>query len=95
MRVRCYLAIAGGINVPVIAGSRSTYLLGSLGGYKGRRLQAGDELPVQEAICNKGRINYTLPDELRPVFLLKKNELRVVPGMYIHRLKQESVESFF
>nr|WP_260837529.1 biotin-dependent carboxyltransferase family protein [Escherichia coli] len=92
--VRCYLAIAGGINVPVIAGSRSTYLLGSLGGYKGRRLQAGDELPVQEAICNKGRINYTLPDELRPVFT-KENELRVVPGMYIHRLKQESVESFF
>ena len=43
---RAYIAVAGGIDVPVVLGSRSTYPLGALGGFKGRQLQAGDELPV-------------------------------------------------
>ena len=37
---------SGGIDVPVVLGSRSTYTLGALGGLEGRKLQAGDELPV-------------------------------------------------
>ena len=41
---RTYLAIAGGFDVPVVMGSRSTYLRGKLGGYRGRALQAGDEI---------------------------------------------------
>jgi allophanate hydrolase subunit 2 len=32
--------------VPVVLGSRSTYTLGALGGFKGRPLEAGDKLPV-------------------------------------------------
>ena len=39
--VRAYLAVSGGIDVPDVLGCRSTYTLGSLGGYQGRRLQAG------------------------------------------------------
>src|SRR5215472_2269518 len=34
----------GGIDVPVVLGSRSTYLLGALGGFEGRALKAGDVL---------------------------------------------------
>jgi len=41
-----YVAVEGGIDVPVVLGSRSTYLPGAFGGYKGRILRAGDELPV-------------------------------------------------
>jgi biotin-dependent carboxylase-like uncharacterized protein len=41
-----YLAIAGGLDVPLVLGSRSTYLRGSFGGYAGRTLQAGDVVPV-------------------------------------------------
>lgn len=41
---RCYLALAGGINVPVVLGSRSTQLRGDFGGYHGRTLQQGDVL---------------------------------------------------
>jgi antagonist of KipI len=41
---RAYLAIAGGIDVPVVMGSRATYLRGKLGGLEGRILQARDEL---------------------------------------------------
>ena len=43
---RAYIAVSGGIDVPMVLGSRSTYPLGALGGYEGRKLQAGDVLPV-------------------------------------------------
>jgi biotin-dependent carboxylase-like uncharacterized protein len=41
-----YLAVAGGIDVPVVMGSRSTYLRGRIGGLDGRALRKGDILPV-------------------------------------------------
>ncbi|MBN3526571.1 biotin-dependent carboxyltransferase family protein [Paenibacillus apiarius] len=41
---RTYLAVAGGIDVPLVLGSRSTYLRAGLGGFQGRALQAGDVL---------------------------------------------------
>jgi biotin-dependent carboxylase-like uncharacterized protein len=43
---RGYLCVAGGIAVPVLWGSRSTYLPGSLGGWQGRALRKGDRLPI-------------------------------------------------
>ena len=39
---RAYLAITGGIDVPLVMGSRSTYVGAGIGGYKGRALQSGD-----------------------------------------------------
>ena len=41
---RIYLAVTGGVDVPVVLGSRSTCLAGNFGGMDGRRLQAGDML---------------------------------------------------
>jgi biotin-dependent carboxylase-like uncharacterized protein len=43
---RAYLAISGGIVVPQVMGSRSTYLRAGIGGYQGRALQAGDVLEI-------------------------------------------------
>ncbi|MGY3088155.1 antagonist of KipI [Hymenobacter sp. UYAg731] len=43
---RAYLAVAGGVAVPLVLGSRSTYLRAGFGGLEGRALRAGDELPV-------------------------------------------------
>lgn len=43
---RCYLALAGGIDVPLVLGSRSTQLRGGFGGYNGRNLSPGDVLRV-------------------------------------------------
>ncbi|MDR1579992.1 MAG: biotin-dependent carboxyltransferase family protein [Synergistaceae bacterium] len=39
---RSYLCFSGGIDVPLVMGSRSTYTRGKIGGYKGRALRAGD-----------------------------------------------------
>jgi antagonist of KipI len=41
---RAYLAVAGGISVPQVMGSRSTYLRGGIGGFHGRALRDGDLL---------------------------------------------------
>lgn len=43
---RSCLAVAGGIDVPLVMGSRSTDLNNGFGGYQGRTLRAGDMLPV-------------------------------------------------
>jgi antagonist of KipI len=39
---RAYLAVTGGIDVPDVMGSRSTYVSGNIGGYYGRLLKQGD-----------------------------------------------------
>ena len=41
---RCYLALEGGVDVPLVLGSRSTQLRGEFGGYEGRTLRQGDVL---------------------------------------------------
>jgi antagonist of KipI len=46
---RAYIAFACGIDVPLVMGSRSTYVPGMLGGFKGRTLRAGDVLKVGQA----------------------------------------------
>src|SRR5438094_798319 len=45
---RCCLAISGGIDVPVVLGSRSTDLRAQFGGFEGRVLRDGDELLLGE-----------------------------------------------
>lgn len=41
---RAYVAISGGIDVPIVLGSRATHLPSGMGGFHGRALKAGDEL---------------------------------------------------
>jgi antagonist of KipI len=43
---RAWLAISGGIDVPLVLGSRSTDLRGNFGGHEGRALRDGDELAL-------------------------------------------------
>lgn len=50
--LRAWLAIAGGIDVPVVLGSRGTDLRGGFGGLDGRALREGDALPIGEAVVD-------------------------------------------
>ena len=43
---RAWLAVSGGIDVPAVLGSRSTDLRAQFGGFEGRTLRDGDELPL-------------------------------------------------
>lgn len=85
---RVYTAVSGGIEVPPVLGSRSTYALGGFGGLDGRVLRAGDLLPVgaprADAVAGAGRV---VPGELRPS-LSREVDVRVVLGLYDYRLTE-------
>lgn len=89
---RIYIAVAGGIDVPLALGSRSTYPIGALGGYKGRPLAAGDELPVGAA--NGSCAGRSVDAQLRRLPAAPV-ALRVLPGLYWDRLSDEAKQSFF
>lgn len=89
---RAYIAISGGIDVPVVLGSRSTYALGGLGGFKGRKLEAGDNLPVGKGRgVREGR---SVPEKLRRL-PGSPAELRMMSGLYWHRITSEAGKNFF
>jgi biotin-dependent carboxylase-like uncharacterized protein len=90
---RGYIAVSGGIDVPLVLGSRSTYALCTLGGFKGRALQAGDVLAVGAAQL-PAKEGKAVPEALRrgPG---AAPELRVLPGLYWDRITAESGRHFF
>jgi biotin-dependent carboxylase-like uncharacterized protein len=91
---RSYLAVAGGIDVPVFMHSRSTYTLIGLGGHEGRALQEGDELKVGEAPENAAvQVGKRVDDDHIPSYS-KETELRVIIGLASYRLTEESMDEF-
>ncbi len=89
---RIYIGFSGGINVPSVLGSRSTYLVGQMGGFEGRAIKKNDVLPLGEE--TKLVDSKALPQILIPNFHDQK-KLRVLPGLYWHRLTPESGRKFF
>ncbi|MDJ0457676.1 biotin-dependent carboxyltransferase family protein [Arthrobacter sp. NQ7] len=90
---RYYIAVQGGIDVPEVLGSRSTYSLGGIGGFKGRKLETGDVVPVGAPLNGGGLPQAeSVPDEFRPVYA-KEQEVRVVLGLYDHRLTDEGLSN--
>ena len=90
---RACIAVSGGFDVPVVLGSRSTYVLGALGGHEGRTLRAGDVLPLHDAKAD-GKEGRPVPANLRrePG---GATELRVIAGLYWHRLTEQAGRGFF
>ena len=89
---RAYIAISGGIDVPVVLGSRSTYTLGALGGFEGRKLAADDVLALGDGGGSaEGR---AVPENLRRKPAMPA-ELRMLPGLYWHRITEAAGERFF
>jgi biotin-dependent carboxylase-like uncharacterized protein len=90
---RSYLAVAGGIDVPLFMHSRSTYTLIGLGGHEGRALQEGDELSIGESANGSGQVGKRVDDDHIPAYS-KETELRVIIGLASYRLTEESMEEF-
>lgn len=92
---RCYLAVRGGFDVPVVMGSRSTNIKCHLGGFEGRKLAAGDILPVipvslfseKELPCRK--LSYL------PYFENGRCSVRAVPGPEDTRFSADAQHIFF
>lgn len=75
--LRGYLAVSGGIDVPLVMGSRSTYAGAKIGGLDGRILKKGDVLPKGDG--ESSQEVKSLPQEFRPVYE-KSVTLRALPG---------------
>jgi antagonist of KipI len=54
--VRAYLALAGGITVPPMLGSRATHVVSAMGGVDGRPLRSGDRLPLGDVSTSRGPV---------------------------------------
>lgn len=90
---RAYLAVAGGISVPPVMGSRSTCLSGKFGGLAGRPLRRGDRLHIPDVSMPMNRLGFRFPDEWAPRF---KNEacLRVIPGPQTLHFTEKGFQTF-
>jgi antagonist of KipI len=82
-----YIAFAGGIDVPVVLGSRSTYLAARFGGLEGRMVRAGDRLAVGDP-AGEEVAGFAVPAELVPRY--DAAEIGIVAGPHV-RLFNEDV----
>ena len=78
--MRAYLALAGGVDVPLLMGSRSTYVNAAIGGVEGRALEKGDVIAALPVAADRSFVKRQIPDgfEARPYG--KRHELSVVLG---------------
>lgn len=90
---RVYLAIEGGIAVPLIMGSRSTYTLIGIGGYEGRALAEGDVIYTADMRKKEVPVGTRIDPDLIPAYS-KTHEIRVVVGLCSYRLTEESKQTF-
>ena len=92
---RAYLAVHGGIDVPLYRGSRATYVNGGFGGLEGRALEQGDRLPVGAASAAAQDIaGRRLRPELVPRYA-PPWQVRAVAGPEEHHFTADSVKAFY
>lgn len=103
---RAYLGLAGGVDVPVVLGSRSTQLRGEFGGHHGRALRQGDILSagtVTEPGCARpGSDAMELGVEPPPYALPLGDEVqsgqtfvRVMPAAEYDCYEEDSLNAFW
>jgi len=90
--VRAYISILGGFDIPGIMGSKSTYARAKIGGFEGRPLKKGDEIPfVDVALSDK--IPLQIPRQYIPVYQ-RESILRVVLGPQDDAFTDEGIQTF-
>lgn len=76
--VRCYVCVAGTLDIKPFLGSASTHLLSGLGGFEGRALRKGDVIPFRNPATpcqNERKLAADVVDKLR-----RRDVLRVTDG---------------
>ncbi|OFY43585.1 MAG: hypothetical protein A2X18_06015 [Bacteroidetes bacterium GWF2_40_14] len=89
---RAYIAFAGGLDVPLVMGSRSTYLRAKIGGLNGGALVAGDSIPLGRVNSTTGKAKPHLPEFLIPDYQSHK-PIRIIPGPEVKRLGFDGIRT--
>ena len=90
--IRAYVGIFGGMDIPVVMGSKSTYTKAKIGGYEGRQLQTGDKVSYTETNFTSKK-PMQLPFNHIPVYE-KDSLLRVVLGPQDDAFTGEGINTF-
>ncbi len=90
---RAYLALSGGISVPEVMGSKSTFLSGKFGGMEGRPLKRGDSLHTPDLPVQLGRIGVSFPEGWIPAYE-KEVRARVISGPQDCHFTQQGFHTF-
>lgn len=88
---RAYLAVAGGIAVPPVMQSASTYTRAGIGGFGGRPLRKGDILQSNKSIASATVAR--MPSEYIPVYG-NRIALRVILGPQDDLFTEEGISTF-
>lgn len=86
---RAYISFAGGIDVPLVLGSKSTFINGRLGGFKGRALESGDLVHGNPFV----RRNRFLHSSLVPEYA-SEMDIRVIIGPHQDKFSQTEKDRF-
>ncbi|WP_378955236.1 biotin-dependent carboxyltransferase family protein [Pelosinus sp. sgz500959] len=89
---RTYLAVGGGLEIPMILGSRSTYARAKVGGYEGRTLRQGDVFYV-----GNDQAGQVQPRNLEVEFIPQYTEeirLRVLLGPQDDLFTESMIQTF-
>ncbi len=89
---RIYISFSGGINTKKMLGSRSTYTIGSLGGLNGESIKNNDTIPIGKEY---GEPTYKKIDKRFLFDYQNQTELRMIKGLYWHRITKDSGDKFF
>lgn len=89
--VRLYMSIRNGFDVPEVMDSKSTYLRGSFGGFKGRALRIGDRIPFFSS-SNFDEISISEDEQLQNND--KAMNIRFIAGPEVNFFEHSSLAAF-
>ena len=89
--MRASLAVAGGIDVPVVMGSRSTYVKAGIGGLEGRALRKGDVISTLPTEPGAGFTSRRLPDGYDAPVYGEHHEIGVILGPQHRAFSTEAI----
>lgn len=92
--VRAYLAVAGGIDVPLVMGSRSTDMKCHIGGFFGRKLQNGDRVKTFVREDSDRRLHKLLSREASQQDYTNENTVRVILGPQEDYFTEKGMRTF-
>lgn len=91
---RSYISVYGGFELKKVLGSYATYLKAGFGGYQGRALKNGDDLPFKNIYEDKGN-TFKWSADLKVYPDLEDAEIRVMKGPEFDLFTGQSIAALF